>query len=59
MRFSKHSPYFVDIITERHRVAQKQYVMQERDLQNLQKRNQHFQEQYTRLDIVCIQGHRS
>ena len=53
MQFSIHSPYLIEIVTERHRMAQEQYVMQEREVQNLQKRNQQLQEQYTRLDIAC------
>ena len=53
MRFSRHSPYLIEIVTDRHRMAQEQYVMQERKVQNLQKRNQQLREQYTRLDIAC------
>ena len=34
-------------------MAQEQYVMHEREAQNLQKRNQQLHEQYTRLDIAC------
>ena len=30
MQFSTRSPYLVEIVTERHRMAQEQYVMQER-----------------------------
>lgn len=34
-------------------MAQEQYAMQEREVQNLAKRNQQLHEQYTRLDIAC------
>ena len=34
-------------------MAQEQYVMHEREAQNLQKRNQQLHEQYTRLGVVC------
>lgn len=34
-------------------MAQEQYVMHEREAQNVQKRNHQLQDQYMRLDIAC------
>ncbi|KAL5482794.1 MLP1_9 [Sanghuangporus weigelae] len=43
----------IEFLNERHRMAQEQYIMHEREAQNLQKRNQQLHDQYTRLDIAC------
>ena len=34
-------------------MSQEQYIMAEKESQNLQKRNQQLQDQYARLDIAC------
>ena len=39
--------------TERHRMSQEQFAMQNRELDNLAKRNTKLSDQYTRIDIDC------
>jgi septal ring factor EnvC (AmiA/AmiB activator) len=39
--------------TERHRMSQEQFAMQNRELDNLTKHNTKLLDQYTRIDIKC------
>ncbi|KAI0330460.1 hypothetical protein GY45DRAFT_1323591 [Cubamyces sp. BRFM 1775] len=43
----------IEVLTERHRMVQEQIVIQKRENDDLQKRNQHLYDQYTRIDIEC------
>ncbi|KAJ8468503.1 hypothetical protein ONZ51_g9602 [Trametes cubensis] len=43
----------IEVLTERHRMVQEQIVIQKRENEDLQKRNQHLYDQYTRIDIEC------
>ncbi|KAI0629748.1 hypothetical protein C8Q77DRAFT_263303 [Trametes polyzona] len=43
----------IEVLTERHRMVQEQIVIQRRENEDLQKRNQHLYDQYTRIDIEC------
>ncbi|KAF7966386.1 hypothetical protein HWV62_38881 [Athelia sp. TMB] len=43
----------IEYLTDRHRISQDQFAMQNRELENLTKRNAQLYDQYTRLDIEC------
>ncbi|KAI9059234.1 hypothetical protein FKP32DRAFT_1606262 [Trametes sanguinea] len=43
----------IEVLTERHRMVQEQIMIQKRENDDLQKRNQHLYDQYTRIDIEC------
>ncbi|KAI0667763.1 hypothetical protein C8Q78DRAFT_1052496 [Trametes maxima] len=43
----------IEVLTERHRMAQEQIIIQKRENDDLVKRNQHLYDQYTRVDIEC------
>ncbi|KAI8994233.1 hypothetical protein BD414DRAFT_506685 [Trametes punicea] len=43
----------IEVLTERYRMVQEQIVIQKRENEDLQKRNQHLYDQYTRIDIEC------
>ncbi|EMD40194.1 hypothetical protein CERSUDRAFT_112402 [Gelatoporia subvermispora B] len=43
----------IEFLNDRHRMAQDQNMMQNRELENLTKRNQQLYDQYTRIDIEC------
>lgn len=40
-------------LLERQRMVQEQIIIQRRESEDLQKRNQHLYDQYTRIDIEC------
>ncbi|KAI0373683.1 hypothetical protein BV20DRAFT_669146 [Pilatotrama ljubarskyi] len=43
----------IEVLAERHRMVQEQIIIQKRENEDLQKRNQHLYDQYTRIDIEC------
>ncbi|EIW59409.1 uncharacterized protein TRAVEDRAFT_121374 [Trametes versicolor FP-101664 SS1] len=43
----------IEVLTERQRMVQEQIIIQRRESEDLQKRNQHLYDQYTRIDIEC------
>ncbi|KAI0826824.1 hypothetical protein BC628DRAFT_1319381 [Trametes gibbosa] len=43
----------IEVLTERHRMVQEQILISRRENDDLQKRNQHLYDQYTRIDIEC------
>ncbi|KAI0357500.1 hypothetical protein OH77DRAFT_1435746 [Trametes cingulata] len=43
----------IEVLAERHRMVQEQIIIQRRENEDLQKRNQHLYDQYTRIDIEC------
>ncbi|EPQ51089.1 hypothetical protein GLOTRDRAFT_66309 [Gloeophyllum trabeum ATCC 11539] len=43
----------VDYLADRHRMAQEQYAIQNRELDSLNTRNRQLLDQYTRVDIEC------
>lgn len=43
----------MNVSADRHRMAQEQFAISNREIDNLTKRNQQLYDQYTRIDIEC------